>query len=188
MNPIQIVSIIVAGVLSFTPMSAIKDNKDAITTTIEQQIVQQQIEEQKLAVQASEAELQAILDKCDVVGDVSNLYFVNTETTYTEAEKKQLAQVLLCESGGSSWEAQVLTMSAILNHCDRGGGLHVLDEINHFAVAPYYRSKTPTSMQYEIVDYVLSGHRVANLNYFRSGHYHDFGTRMLSIDNTYFSM
>ena len=30
MNPIQIVSIIVAGVLSFTPMSAIKDNKDAI--------------------------------------------------------------------------------------------------------------------------------------------------------------
>ena len=72
MNPMQIVSIIVAGVLSFTPMSAIKDNKNAITTTIEQQIVQQQIEEQKLAVQASEAELQAILDKCDVVGDVSN--------------------------------------------------------------------------------------------------------------------
>ena len=132
-------------------------------------------------------ELNSILSECGVYCDSSEIYFIDTETQYTDEEIQLLAQCLYCEAGGTSWECQVITLSAILNHCDEYGGLWVLDSVGHFAVAPYYRYYTPQEEQYEVIEYVLSGHRIADVKYFRTQYFHGFGTSMLCIDGVYFS-
>ena len=156
-----------------------------------QQLIEEQLRQEELLKEQQEIlkqeELDAIISVCDVRCNPSEIYFVDTPTQYTEEEKQLLAQCLFCEAGSTSWECQVITLSAILNHCDDYGGLWVLDSVNHFAVAPYYRYYTPQEEQYEVVEYVLSGHRIADIKYFRTQYYHGFGTEMLNIDGVYFS-
>lgn len=157
----------------------------------EEQMAKERIKQEELLKEQEEllkqSELDAIISACGVYCDTSEIYFIDTEAQYTDEEKQLLAQCLFCEAGGTSWECQVITLSAILNHCDTYDGLWVLDNVGHFEVAPYYRYCTPQEEQYEVVEYVLSGHRIADVQYFRTQYYHSFGTNMLNIDNVYFS-
>lgn len=104
--------------------------------------------------------------------------------------KEFLAKLLYAEAGSMSWEGQVFVCSAILNLCDSRE--ITIDEAGHtegmFSVAPYVDSVTPMLMQYDVIDYVLSGGRISYIKYFQCGWYHNFGTPVCYIENVYFSM
>lgn len=104
-------------------------------------------------------------------------------------EKEILAKLLYCESGSTSWDCQVYTCSAILNLSDYTGRSisNMASDKKVFSVAPWVWSSTPTQTQYKVIDYVLSGGRVSGVKWFRTDHYHSFGTPVKSIDNVYFS-
>ena len=178
-----------------TPVPSIEEQTETILiasleqTNLIEKILQQKelFKKQLIEEQLRQEELHAIISVCNIYCDSSEIYFVDTPIQYTDEEKQLLAQCLFCEAGSTSWECQVITLSAILTHCDDYGGLWVLDSVNHFAVAPYYRYKTPQEEQYKVVEYVLSGHRIADIKYFRTQYYHGFGTEMLNIDGVYFS-
>lgn len=117
---------------------------------------------------------------------------LNTKTTSIcgeEIDRDFLAKLLYREGGAMNWWGQVYTCSAILNLCE------VLNrtlsdcgrDVNCFAAAPYIDSATPTQMCYDVVDYVLGGGRIADIAYFRTGYYHNFGTPVCYVDGHYFS-
>lgn len=118
----------------------------------------------------------------------NDLYYTYPSRQYTSEQRELLAKMLYCEAGGEGWDCQVATCSAIINFIENyGGDFSVLDNANKFSPAPYYRYKTPTKTNYQVLDYVLSGHLIANIKYFRIHYYHSFGTPMFAIDNVYFS-
>ncbi len=101
------------------------------------------------------------------------------------------AKLLYCEAGAMNWAGQVYTASAILNFCDRYE--ISMWEAGHtrkyFAVAPYVDYAEPTSEQYAVIDFVLMGGRIGEINHFRSGgKYHSFGTPICEVDGHYFSI
>ena len=119
---------------------------------------------------------------------LDDIYYTSPVREYTSEQKELIAKMLYCEAGGESWDCQVATCSAIINFIEHyGGNFAVLDNSNKFDPASYYRYKTPTKMNWQVVDYVLSGHLITNIKYFRINHYHYFGTPMFSVDNVYFS-
>lgn len=166
-----------------------KQKDKIVNEMLQRQKEKEEQEKLELEIQMKEQEKQEALETLIATYNVynSNIYFIDTDTEYTEEEKQLLAQCLYCEAGSTSWEAQVATFSAILNHIDDYDGLWVLDSVNHFAVASYYRYCSPLQVQYDVVDYVLSGHRIADIKYFRTSYYHNFGSPMFSIENIYFS-
>lgn len=102
-----------------------------------------------------------------------------------------LAQLLYCEAGGMNWEGQAYTCSAILNHCDVENRTlwDAGHDVNCFEPASYVDYMTPTETQYEVIEWVLNGGRIAEICYFRSGGmYHDFGTPVCEVDGHYFSI
>lgn len=116
------------------------------------------------------------------------IYYTWPIREYTEEQKTLIAKMLYCEAGGEGWDCQVATCSAIINHIEHNGGnFGVLDKGNHFSPASYYRYKTPTKMNWEVLDYVLSGHLIANVKYFQLYRYHSFGTPMFKVGGVYFS-
>ena len=116
------------------------------------------------------------------------IYYTSPIREYTEEQKTLIAKMLYCEAGGEGWDCQVTTCSAIINFIEHyGGNFSVLDNGNKFSPASYYRYKTPTKMNWEVLDYVLSGHLIANVKYFQLYDYHSFGTPMLKINGVYFS-
>jgi len=100
-----------------------------------------------------------------------------------------LAKLLYCEGGSMSEQGQIYVCSAILNFLDAEGvDLYTAaHNPNMFAVAGYVDSATPSDYQYNIINRVLNGERVAGVKYFQVGNYHSFGTPVCSIDNVYFS-
>lgn len=119
---------------------------------------------------------------------LDDIYYTSPVREYTSEQRELIAKMLYCEAGGEGWDCQLATCSAIINFIEHyGGNFAVLDNSNKFDPAPYYRYKTPTKMNWQVVDYVLSGHLIANIKYFRINHYHYFGTPMFAIDNVYFS-
>lgn len=100
-----------------------------------------------------------------------------------------LAKLLYCEGGSMSEQGQIYVCSAILNFLDAEGvDLYTAaHNPNMFAVASYVDSATPSDYQYNIINRVLNGERVAGVKYFQVGNYHSFGTPVCSIDNVYFS-
>lgn len=105
-------------------------------------------------------------------------------------DREFLAKLLFCEAGAMTWEGKVYTCSAILNFCDVEK--RTLWEAGHdagaFEVAPYVDYAQPTTEIYEVVDYVLSGGRIAEICYFKSGgRYHNFGTPVCEVNGHYFS-
>lgn len=116
------------------------------------------------------------------------IYFTWPVREYTEEEKTLLAKMLYCEAGGEGWDCQVATLSGIINHIEHNNGnFGVLDKGNHFSPASYYRYKTPTKMNWEVLDYVLAGHLIADVKYFQLYGYHSFGTPMFKVGGVYFS-
>lgn len=117
-----------------------------------------------------------------------DIYYTSPIRTYTEEQKTLIAQMLYCESGGEGWDCQVATCSAIINFIEHyGGDFSVLDNGNKFSPASYYRYKTPTNMNWKVLDYVLNGHLIANVKYFQLYGYHSFGTPMFCVGGVYFS-
>ena len=114
---------------------------------------------------------------------------VETKQQVLFEEEEILAKLLWCEARGMSWEGQVYTCSAILNYCEYQG--ISIEEASHnpqmFEPAPYVDSATPTPTQYEVIYYVLDGGRIPDICYFRTDHYHSFGTPVCEVDGHYFS-
>ena len=106
-----------------------------------------------------------------------------------EDELEILAKLLYCEAGSMGWEGQVYVCSAILNLSDRSGRSiwNMAHDINTFAVAPWVDTRTATSTQYEVINYVLNGGRIKEICYFREDYYHSFGTPVCKIENICFS-
>ena len=113
---------------------------------------------------------------------------LKTKIVYFE-EEEILAKLLWCEARNQSWEGQVYTCSAILNYCERNNTSiwDAAHNINSFEPAPYVDDAKPTAMQYEVIYYVLNGGRVPDICWFRTGHYHDFGTPVAKVGDHYFS-
>lgn len=113
----------------------------------------------------------------------------DTYETLTYSEKEILAKLLYREAGSMSWEGQVYVCSAILNLRDHTGKSiwTMAHKVNMFSVAPIVDSAKPRQMQYEVIDYVLHGGRIPGIKYFRTNHYHRFGTPVCKIQNVYFS-
>lgn len=113
---------------------------------------------------------------------------LQTKIVYFE-EEEILAKLLWCEARNQSWEGQVYTCSAILNYCERNNTSiwDAAHNINAFEPAPYVDDAKPTSMQYEVIYYVLNGGRIPDICWFRTGHYHDFGTPVAKVGDHYFS-
>ena len=104
-------------------------------------------------------------------------------------EEEILAKLLFCEAGNQSWEGQVYTCSAILNFCDRNN-ISIWEAAhnqNYFAPAPFVDNVNPTSVQYEVIYYVLNGGKIPEICWFRTDYYHDFGTPVCKVDDHYFS-
>ena len=122
----------------------------------------------------------------------------NKEMAYdlTNAEKELLAQLLYHEARGESLECQKAVVSVVLNRVESGKWGDTLKEViyakNQFEpVAKGLIPNTkPLQKQYEAIDYVLeNGATVpSNVLYFRAGHYFEWGTDYMNIDNTYFSI
>lgn len=113
---------------------------------------------------------------------------LQTKIVYFE-EEEILAKLLYCEARNQSWEGQVYTCSAILNFCDRNN-ISIWDAAhnrNYFEPAPFVDDAKPTSVQYEVIYYVLNGGRIPDICWFRTGHYHDFGTPVTKVGDHYFS-
>lgn len=113
---------------------------------------------------------------------------LQTKIVYFE-EEEILAKLLYCEARNQSWEGQVYTCSAILNFCDRNN-ISIWDAAhnrNYFEPAPFVDDAKPTSMQYEVIYYVLNGGRIPDICWFRIGHYHNFGTPVAKVGDHYFS-
>lgn len=113
---------------------------------------------------------------------------LKTKIVYFE-EEEILAKLLWCEARNQSWEGQVYTCSAILNYCERNNTSiwDAAHNINAFEPAPYVDDAKPTAMQYEVIYYVLNGGRIPDICWFRTGHYHDFGTPVAKVGDHYFS-
>ena len=122
------------------------------------------------------------------------VYATGEETTLVggyDFDREFLAKMLYREGGAMNWVGQVYTCSAILNFCDvHGRSLwNAGHDPNAFSVAYTVDSAVPTKMNYEVVDYVLSGGRVGEICYFRSGgRYHNFGYPVCEVDGHYFSV
>lgn len=104
-------------------------------------------------------------------------------------EEDILAKLLYCEAGNQSWEGQVYTCSAILNFCDRNNVSiwNAAHNQNYFEPAPFVDDAEPTSVQYEVIYYVLNGGRIPEICWFRTDYYHDFGTPVCKVGDHYFS-
>ena len=113
---------------------------------------------------------------------------LKTKIVYFE-EEEILAKLLWCEARNQSWEGQVYTCSAILNYCERNNTSiwDAAHNINSFEPAPYVDDAEPTVMQYEVIYYVLNGGRIPDICWFRTGHYHNFGTPVAKVGDHYFS-
>ena len=100
-----------------------------------------------------------------------------------------LAKLIWAEGGTMSWEGQVYLCSAILNLCDMTGRSvwSAGHDYNMFSVAYIVDYVSPTQTQYDVIEYVLNGGRIADVCYFRTDFFHSFGTPVCSIDNVYFS-
>ena len=113
---------------------------------------------------------------------------LKTKIVYFE-EEEILAKLLYCEARNQSWEGQVYTCSAILNFCDRNN-ISIWDAAhnqNYFEPAPFVDDAEPTSVQYEVIYYVLNGGRIPEICWFRTDYYHDFGTPVCKVGDHYFS-
>ena len=161
----------------------VNQNKVAL---VEAKRAEAELKEQEQIEREKQLELDQI--RASVSYSISyNLTFSDAKE-YSSYQKELLAKMLYCEAGNVSRVAQILTLSAIINHIEANGGFYVLDEENHFSPAPYYRDCTPTEEQYEVVDYVLNDRVISDLKYFRINYYHSFAQCVCNIDNIYFNM
>lgn len=119
----------------------------------------------------------------------------NTGTVYTitSAERDMLAAIIYLEGGIESYECQKAICSVVINRWQNGyWGNTIADVIyapNQFTPADKISSTTPTAIQYQVVDDVISNGTSLPyyVMYFRANYYFDWATPYIAIDRTYFS-
>ena len=113
-------------------------------------------------------------------------------TKYTEHNSYNinlLAKLLCCEAGANtSWQMQVWTLSAILNNLDiEKISLDVAaHDATRYSVATWLDDAKPTSLNYRAIEYVLNGHRIADICYFRTRYYHPFGVPYCDVEGQHY--
>lgn len=165
------------------------DDENAVEEVEPEETETEITEDEKNNEEAEDAtEPEVVIDADHYSCDLSDIYYTSPVREYTEWQKELIAKMLYCESGSTSWDCQVATCSAIINLIEHyGGDFSILDKPNVFTPATFYRGVTPMQTQYDVLDYVLSDHLIANIKYFRTSYYHSFGTPMFAIDNVHFS-
>lgn len=174
--------------------------------------LEKQIEEKNLLISKKEQEILLLqlnsviyvdlLEKNkELISNLENI-IVNSDIKIKELEneleirqeKKDkeillLAKLLYCEARGMSDKGQIYVCSAILNMMDYTG--RSLEDLAHdrsvYSVANIVDSVQPLPKQFEIIDRVRSGERIKDIVYFRTKHYHGFGTPVCEVDGVYFS-
>lgn len=156
-----------------------------------------QTEPTEIQIPETQPETQPVIQETEL--DESIIWYseyrcVKTEevTKYVneqEVDVDFLAKLLFAEAGISNWTGQVYVCSVILNLCDYNK-ISLWDaghNASMFEVAPYVDKMEPPKEIYEVIDYVLNGGRIAEVCYFRTRHYHSFGTPICQIENLFFS-
>lgn len=112
-----------------------------------------------------------------------------TRRDVTDEEYELLARVCMSEAGTESLEGKIAVLETVLNRVDRGEG-----SIYEVVYAPRQYSTRdngkPNAECYEAVDAVLefSDRYPDNMLFFRTKHYHKFGTPYKKIGNHYFTL
>ena len=154
----------------------------------EELTTKKKVDTEETTTEESTTAPELIINVDSYVCDANEIYYTVPVRKYTENQKELIAKMLYCEARGESWDGQVATCSAIINHIEyNDGDFSVLDKTNHFSPASYYRYRTPNQMQYDVLEYVLSGHLIADIKYFQMDYYHDFATPMFVVGVHYFS-
>lgn len=115
--------------------------------------------------------------------------YISRYTENNEENLTLLAKLLCCEAGArTSWAMQVWTLSAILNNLDSTGkslkvAAHTREQ---YSVADWVDDAVPSYLNYKAIDYVLNGHRIADINAFRTRYYHDFGTPVADVEGQHY--
>jgi hypothetical protein len=83
---------------------------------------------------------------------------------------------------------QVWTLSAILNNLDiEKISLDVAaHDAARYSVANWVDDAKPTSLNYRAIEYVLNGHRIADICYFRTRYYHPFGVPYCDVEGQHY--
>ena len=104
-----------------------------------------------------------------------------------------IAKVTWLESGGECEKTQRLVIDSILNRYDSKYFPDTIRKVvyqkNQYSVVSYskFNSVTPRERIYELIEEELRNRTNDEVLYFRTNHYHRFGTPLFSIDNVYFS-
>ena len=132
---------------------------------------------------------------CETMQDFIDLeyYGANTpcERTITDEEYDLLLRVCMSECGGEYGEpidGKIAVVETVLNRCDMYGMTieEVLHEPNQYSLAD---NGEPDYTVVHAVDCALSERTYPeNMIYFRTEHYHNFGTPYKNIGNHYFSL
>lgn len=104
----------------------------------------------------------------------------------TQEEYEMFLVLAMSEAGGASYDCVVACMETVLNRMAMGYG--TMEQIIDDA---YYINwkKVPNQKCIDAVNQVLTVQTYpSNMIYFRTKHYHRFGTPYMSIDNVYFSL
>lgn len=175
--------ITVGAILLWAFGTTLVQTNEKLTAQIdEQHVIMKNLAEQVTELRAKPMAVKTI----EVVEPAYNL---------TLAERELLAQLLYHEARGESLECQKAVVSVILNRVDSGKWGNTLNDViyakNQFepVVRGLLPNTKPLQAQYEAIDYVIeNGATVpSNVLYFRAGHYFEWATDFMNMDNTYFS-
>ena len=99
--------------------------------------------------------------------------YSSNKTILTETDVETLAALLYLEGGGTSWDCQVALCSSILNFYDKmreEDSSYTFYEHCHstrrYSPAESIGSTVPNQMQYDVIEAVMNGERVADVMYF----------------------
>ena len=116
---------------------------------------------------------------------VSPTISTNRNVSLTQEEYNTLLLLAMSEAGNTSYECTLACVETVLNRIESGFG-------DFWTVIKSYYinyNKTPNQQCINAVNQALAGNTYpSNMYYFRTNHYHSFGTPYMVIDNVYFSL
>lgn len=119
-------------------------------------------------------------DKVLIIGEV------DASKSVTKEEFELLVRVCMSEAGGENFQGKVAVVETILNRAEMGYGS--IGNVVKNAYSTRYNGE-PNDGCYDAVITALKKDTFPdNMIYFRTGHYHSFGTPYQKIGNHYFSL
>ena len=126
----------------------------------------------------------------DVAEETEESEQIYENPSFSDSDRKIVAQLIMAESGNCSIECLWLTGSVLLNLADRyhNGDIEATaKDSSIFDVVNILDSVIPSQDCWDTADRLLSGDRDYNVMAFRTDYYHSFGTPYTNVDNVYFS-